>query len=113
MGPGCGVAMGPHPIEEVRIGEPGVERPRPLCDPPAPRMPEQARIMGITGAVVMRYVVEPDGSVTGVQLLNRDAAPVLVEAVRDWLAHCRFTPAVANGKQVRIRWDRPFVFKLH
>jgi TonB family protein len=112
MGPDCGQGFASRPVEEVRIGEAGVERPRALCDPPAPRMPEQARIMSITGAVVMRYVVEPDGSVTGIQLLNHDAAPVLVEAVRDWLAHCRFTPAVANGKQVRIRWDRQFFFKL-
>jgi protein TonB len=113
IGPGCGAAIGPRPVDEVQIGQPGVERPRPLCDPPAPTMPEQARIMGITGAVMMRYVVEPDGSVSGVHLLNSDAPPVLVEAVRDWLAHCRFTPAVANGRQVRIRWDRPFLFKLH
>ncbi|TMB31383.1 MAG: energy transducer TonB [Deltaproteobacteria bacterium] len=99
-------------MEIVDVGQPGVSRPRPLCDPPAPTMPEQARIMGITGAVVMHYVVERDGSVSQVQLRNSDAPPVLVEAVRDWLAHCRFTPAVANGRQVRIRVDRPFVFKL-
>jgi len=37
---------------------------------------------------------------------------VLVEAVRDWLGRCRFTAALANGRQVRIRVDRPFVFKL-
>jgi len=75
-------------------------------------MPEQARIMGITGAVVMRYVVEPDGSVGEIQLRNADARPVLVEAVHNWLERCRFTPAVANGQQVRIRVDQPFLFRL-
>ncbi len=91
---------------------PGIVKPRPICDPAVPIMPEQARIMGITGAVVMRYVVEPDGSVGQIQLRNSDAPPVLVEAVRNWLERCRFTPAVANGQQVRIRVDQPFLFKL-
>jgi len=112
IGSDCSTSPDHREIEIVDLGQPGVSRPRPLCDPPAPTMPEQARIMGITGAVVMHYVVERDGSVSQVQLRNSDAPPVLVEAVRDWLAHCRFTPAVANGRQVRIRVDRPFVFKL-
>jgi TonB family protein len=88
-------------------------RPRPLCDSPGPAMPEQARIMGVTGTVRMRYVVGLDGSVERIDLVNSGSAPpVLVEAVRNWLEHCRFTPAVANGQPVRVKIDQPFVFRL-
>jgi protein TonB len=92
--------------------EPGVVRPRALCDPAALTMPEQARIMGITGAVVMRYIVETDGSVSRIQVRNGDAPPVLVEAVRTWLERCRFKPGMARGQDARIQIDQPFVFKL-
>jgi outer membrane biosynthesis protein TonB len=78
----------------------------------APSDRRAARAFSGRRTVLMRYVVEPDGSVSQIQLRNSEAPPVLVEAGRDWLAHCRFTPAVANGRQVRIRVDRPFVFKL-
>jgi outer membrane biosynthesis protein TonB len=60
----------------------------------------------------MRYVVETDGSVSRMELRNGDAAPVLVEAVRTWLEHCRFRPGIARGQEARIQVERPFVFKL-
>jgi TonB family protein len=112
VGAVCGSVATPVPTEVIDFRQEGIVRPRALCDPPAPTMPEQARIMGITGAVVMRYVVEPDGAVSRIQLRNGDAAPVLIEAVRGWLEHCRFMPGMARGKPAAIQIDQPFVFKL-
>jgi protein TonB len=112
IGPGCGgTSVGPSPTD-VMVLQAGVVRPLALCNPAAPTMPEQARIMGITGAVVMRYVVETDGSVSRIQVRNSDAPPVLVEAVRTWLERCRFKPGIARGQDARIQIDQPFVFKL-
>jgi len=111
LGPGCARIGGPAPTDVIDL-QPGVVRPRALCDPAAPSMPEQARIMGITGAVVMRYIVETDGSVSRMQLRNSDAPPILVEAVRTWLERCRFKPGMARGQDARIQIDQPFVFKL-
>ena len=56
-------------------------RPRPSGScASGPSMPEQARLMGITGAVVARYVVHADGRVGEVQILNPSAPPVLIGA---------------------------------
>jgi protein TonB len=114
IGPGCAGDRGGRPadVQVIQDWAPGIAKPRPLCDPAAPTMPEQARIMGIIGAVVMRYVVETDGSVSRIQLRNSDAPPVLVEAVHTWLERCRFKPGVARGQEARIQIDQSFVFKL-
>ena len=111
IGPGCARIGGLAPTDVIDL-QPGVVRPRALCDPAAPTMPEQARIMGITGAVAMRYVVETDGSVSRIQLRNSDAPPILVEAVRTWLERCRFKPGIAHGQDARIQIDQPFIFKF-
>jgi len=111
-GPNCGPTTSGRDPDEIVVVTAGVVPPRALCDPPRPMMPEQARLMGITGAVMMRYVVEPDGSVSRIQLRNSDAPPVLVDAVRRWLSYCRFAPGMARGQVARIQVDQPFVFKL-
>ena len=113
VGPDCSATATHRAPDEIFEVQPGIVRPRALCDPPRPMMPEQARLMGITGAVLMRYVVETDGSVSRMQLRNSDAPPVLVEAVQRWLEHCRFAPGMARGQMARIQVDQPFLFKLH
>lgn len=84
-------------------------RARALCDPP--QMPEQARLLGITGSVVVRYTVGRDGRARDVQLL-KDPAPVLSEAVARWLASCTFDPALAGDQPVAVRITQPFVFRI-
>ena len=74
-------------------------------------MPEQARLMGITGAVVARYVVHADGRVGEVQILNPSAPPVLIGAVRTFLEGCPFIPSLVNGNPVAVRVEQPFVFR--
>ena len=65
-------------------------------------MPEQARLMGITGAVVARYVVHADGRVGEVQILNPSAPPVLIGAAG---AHrrrrCSSAPSAPFSKGAR------------
>ena len=75
-------------------------------------MPEQARLMGITGAVVARYFVHADGRVGELQILNPSAPPVLIGAVRTYLEGCPFVPSLVNGNPVAVRVEQPFVFRL-
>lgn len=86
---------------------------RPVCLPQQPIVPEQARIMEITGTVVVEYTVRADGTVSEVSLAKSSAHPVLAEAVEKWLGGCSFEPRVANGKPVAQRLIQPFNFRTH
>jgi periplasmic protein TonB len=94
----------------------GMSRPYPSgsCRPPKPQMPEQARTMGISGLVLVEFVVHSDGRVGEVLLKNKSAAPILYDAVKAWLEGCTFTPSVmsATGKPVPVKMIQPFNFTL-
>lgn len=106
-GPGLAIAS-----ETLEWNAPAItRRPRAAESCGAPRMPEQARLMGLTGAVVVRYVVGEAGRAEDIRVVN-DALPVLAQAVRAWLEQCAFEPALAGGRPVRTRITQPFFFRL-
>jgi len=78
-----------------------------------PLAPNKARMEGITGKVVVEYVVHTDGSVGQIALKNRDAPSILFEAVRDWLLGCKFEPSTdrQSGKPLPVKIIQPFIFK--
>ncbi|GAC1607865.1 MAG: hypothetical protein NVS4B10_23000 [Myxococcales bacterium] len=91
----------------------------PDLTPPAPvdckkpTMPELARQAGLAGLVVVEYVIESNGRVTRVALLNPGTPWILFQAVDDWLIGCRFTPAkTLDGRAVPVRVIQPFNFKF-
>jgi TonB family protein len=79
-----------------------------------PPTPEKARMDGITGMVLVEYVVHTNGVVSHVALKNPEAPPLLFEAVRGWLLACRFEPSkdLSSGQPVAVKIIQPFVFKL-
>ena len=91
----------------------GMSRPQPTadCRPSKPVPPEQARQMGITGLVLVEYVVHSDGHVGEVVLKNPTAPPILFEAVKSWLLGCPFTPSISGTKPVAVKIIQPFTFK--
>jgi protein TonB len=91
----------------------GMTRPSPSadCQPPRPLAPEAARSMGITGMVLVEYVVFSDGHAGDVKLKNPTAPPVLFDAVANWLKGCPFTPSISNGKPLAVKIIQPFNFK--
>ena len=95
--------------EEVVINSRAVARP--ACLPQKPLVPDLARVMEITGTVLVEYTVHADGTVGEVSLAKSSAHPVLAEAVEKWLGGCAFEPRVANGKPVSQRLIQPFNFK--
>jgi periplasmic protein TonB len=80
---------------------------------PAPGYPETLRRAGVTGRVVVRFVVDTSGRLeAGSVVVLSSAHAALERAVRDILPRYRFRPAEAGGKRVRMLVEMPFEFAL-
>lgn len=79
---------------------------------PAPEYPHEARRKGVTGTVLLRFLVERDGSVSSIQVLQADPPGVFeenaVRAVERW----RFRPGLRHGEPVRTWVRLPLRFRL-
>ena len=65
------------------------------------------------GRVVVQFIVEKDGAVTGVKTV-RSVTPVLdAEAVRVIKAMPKWTPGRQGGQPMRVRYNVPVSFKLN
>lgn len=84
----------PALAEPVRT-PPGVDPVR-GCD--KPHYPMVSRRMGEQGAVVLRFLVAPDGSIQKGEVVNSSGFERLDQAALDSLAQCRFNPATIDGK---------------
>jgi protein TonB len=62
----------------------------------APKYPVDARASGAEGTVVLKEVVDANGKVTGVRLVEGDAtlATAAMQAVKQW----RYRPYIRDGK---------------
>ncbi|OQB94959.1 MAG: transport protein TonB [Verrucomicrobia bacterium ADurb.Bin122] len=77
-----------------------------------PAYPYELRKQGISGQVVMDFVVSPDGSVRDVEVRSATApafAASAITAMRGW----RFKPGIRDGKAVSCRLSMPLMFELH
>ena len=88
--------------------------PDPGCGKPSP--PGEMRRRGLTGLVLVSFVVRESGSVELVEEISHKDPPMapeeLAQVVRDWLAGCRFMPARAgSGAPLPVRMSRAFSFK--
>lgn len=81
----------------------------------APEYPRSLRLAGIPGRVVLRFVVNEDGSVDRGSLRVIQASHTLFEQpALDGLAQpgCRFTPGKKRGISVRVLVQQAAVFRL-
>ncbi|HEX6851877.1 MAG TPA: energy transducer TonB [Candidatus Polarisedimenticolaceae bacterium] len=76
--------------------------------PEYPRIPLR---MGLSGTVLLRAVIGPDGSVEEVALV-RATSPLFVEAATDAVRRWRYTPALQSGRPVRVYFDAVVEFKI-
>jgi periplasmic protein TonB len=91
-----------------------VDRAAFLVAPPRPRYPERLRTAGVTGRVVVRFVVDTLGRVEPASIVIRESShDLFIEAVRATLPALAFVPAEAGGRKVRMLVDLPFEFRLH
>lgn len=76
------------------------------------KYPVVAEEHGIQGRVVVQFVVERDGSISDVKIVN-SADPLLnSEAVRVIKSMPKWTPGKQDGQPVRVKYTIPVTFKL-
>lgn len=78
------------------------------------RYPTQAARMGVEGKVYVDFVVEKDGTLSGVGVLKGIGGGCDEEAVRV-VRDCpvRWNPGKQRGRPVRVRFRLPITFKLN
>ena len=76
------------------------------------RYPAKAAEDGITGRVIVQFVVEKDGSITNVSILRGVDKELDREAVRVIRIMPQWQPAKNNGQAVRSYFTLPVSFKL-
>lgn len=74
--------------------------------------PQTAKENGIEGKVVVKFVVEKDGSVGDVKVVRSIHPDLDAEAVRVCKALTGFSPGMQNGQAVRVWYTLPIKFKL-
>ena len=76
------------------------------------KYPVVAQENGVQGRVTVQFVVEKDGSVTGVHVLRGVDPSLDKEAVRVVKSMPRWTPGKQNGTTVRVNYRLPVLFRL-
>lgn len=74
--------------------------------------PREAYEQRIAGSVVLRFVVETDGSITDIKVVRSVCPSLDAEAVRVVSAMPKWIPAKQNGREVPIYYNLPVRFTL-
>jgi periplasmic protein TonB len=78
------------------------------------RYPERERMDGKQGSVYVRFIVDEEGFVSNVTLLNRAGEGFDQEALRVIRLLPKFrSPAKVNGKPVKVYYQVPITFRFH
>ena len=78
----------------------------------APRYPLSAERDGVSGYVILRGIIERDGSVSRVDILKSSPPGVFDQAARSAFARWRFQPGRDGGKPVRVWVRKRLEFQL-
>ena len=76
------------------------------------KYPERAAKNGVQGRVIVRFVVEKDGSLTHVQVAKPVDPDLDKEAIRVVKSMGKWKPGMQCGKPVRSRYTLPIQFNL-
>ena len=74
--------------------------------------PEKAKEKEISGRVLVGFIVEKDGSVNEVKIVQGIGGGCDEEAVRVVKAMPKWKPGKQDGKTVRVSYTMPFFFKM-
>ena len=74
--------------------------------------PQLAKDNKIEGKVYVTFVVEKDGSISGVKVLRDIGYGCGAEAIRVVMKMPKWKPGKQRGKPVRVQYNLPIVFKL-
>ena len=76
------------------------------------KYPQMARESGIQGRVFVNFVIEPDGSVSNVNVMRSLGGGCDEEAIRVVKSMPKWKPGKQRGKAVRVSYILPVNFKL-
>jgi len=78
------------------------------------KYPATAKQAKAEAIVVVKFIVEKDGSISNVEAQNKDGihADLLAEAIRVIQSMPKWTPGIVDGKMVRVEFMLPIRFKL-
>ena len=76
------------------------------------KYPEEAMKNGIQGRVVVQFIVEKDGSISGAEVIKKVNEHLDAEALRVVNAMPNWTPGKQKGKVVRVKFTLPVTFRL-
>ena len=77
-----------------------------------PAQPARSLRNGEQGKVILRVMVQADGSAGEVQVRTSSGFPLLDEAARSAVQTWRFNPATSDGKPVAEWYLVPIIFKF-
>jgi len=77
-----------------------------------PVQPARSLRNGEEGKVILRVLVQADGSAGAVEIRSSSGFPMLDEAARSAVQTWRFNPATSDGKPVAEWYLVPIFFKL-
>lgn len=76
------------------------------------RYPKEAKERGIQGRVIVQFIVEEDGTLTGEQVLKPVDPQLDAEAIRIARSMPKWKPGETRGKPIRMRFTFPVSFRL-
>ncbi len=76
------------------------------------KYPKDCEKAGIEGRVVLRFVINEDGSITDMEPMNSPDERLTAEAKRVVSIMPKWTPAKNKGKVVKMRYSLPITFRL-
>ena len=76
------------------------------------RYPQIAQENGISARVTLSFVVERDGSVTNIQVLQSPDRSLAEEATRVVGNSPKWEPGMQSNKPVRVKYTLPVVFTI-
>ncbi len=78
----------------------------------APRYPYRAKRMGREGTVKIGFLVDKDGNVSDIKILEANPSGFFEEAVLDAVSSWKYAPGELMGRKVATRVTTSVVFKL-
>ena len=74
--------------------------------------PQDAREHGVTGTVLVQFVIEKDGSVSNAETVVPLYPSIDRESVRTIMAMPKWNPGMSEGRPIRCYFQIPLVFKM-
>ena len=101
-----------YDVVEVNAGFPGGDMAMYKWIAEHLKYPEECKAKGIQGRVTLSFVIEVDGSVTGVKAVRSPDDRLSQEAIRIVSAMPKWKPATQMDKPVHCNYRLPITFRL-